>query len=280
MKPFEVKSKSALLIFDLHQDINWVKVILEKEKGNYDHIIWGGDFWDSFKSYPEVETVKNTAKFVVDIIEGKYGPSSIIQGNHCSAYREAYKYSSLFQSPKHLYHACSGFTKSKSVEISKVLKLEHWKQFHLFYVCNGFFISHAGLAQKFWNYYISKEENYDRLWEKCEESLKLINVCSHEILEPGLARGGKQIVGGLTWLDESEFVDFEECDPQIMGHSELYNCARKHNRSYILDGGQTIYGILRDDGKLEIKSTKDYYTLADYSNLKRFGKVTSEIIKS
>lgn len=280
MKPFEIKSKSCLLIFDWHQDVNWIKSILEKEKGNYDHIIWGGDEFDSFKSYPEVETAKNTAKFVVDIIDGKFGSSSLILGNHTACYYEAYKYSSKFQSPKHLYNMCSGFTKSKSVEISKVLKLQHWQQFHLFYVCNGFFISHAGLAQKFWNYYISKEENYDRLWEKCEESLKLINVCSHEILEPGLARGGKQIVGGLTWLDESEFVDFEECDAQIMGHSTLYNCARKHNRSYILDGEQTIYGILRDDGKLEIKSTKDYYTLADYSNLRSLGKVTSEIIKS
>lgn len=259
MKPFEIKSKSALLIFDWHQDVNWVKTILEKEKGNYDHIIWGGDEFDSFKSYPEVETAKNTAKFVVDIIEGKFGPSSLILGNHPACYYEAHKYSSKFQSPKHLYNMCSGFTKSKSVEISKVLKLDHWKQFHLFYVCNGFFISHAGLAQKFWNFYISKEENYDRLWEKCEDALKLINASSHEILEPGFARGGNQTVGGLTWLDESEFIDFEECDAQIMGHSELYNCARKHNRSYILDGGQTIYGILHDDGRLDLKSTKNWF---------------------
>lgn len=260
MKPFEVKSSKVLIVPDVHSDINWVKIILEKEKGNFDHIIWLGDFFDSFKSYPEVETAKNTAKFVVDIIEEKFGPSSIIQGNHCTAYREAHKYSSKFQSPKHLYHNCSGFTKSKSVEISKVLKLEHWQKFHLFYTCNGFFISHAGLAQKFWNYYISKEENYDRLWEKSEEALKLINVCSHEILEPGLARGGKQIVGGLTWLNwNDEFVDFPEIDPMIVGHSTSYNNIQKKGRSYNLDGTQTTYAILHDDGRLNLKSTKNWF---------------------
>ena len=259
MKPFEVKGSKVLIISDIHQDINWVKTILEKEKGNFDHIIWLGDFWDSFKFYPEVETAKNTAKFVVDIVDGKYGPSSLLLANHDCAYYEAHKYSSKFQSPKHLYNMCSGFTKSKSVEISKILKLQHWQQFHLFYTCNGYFISHAGLAQKFWNYYISKEENYDRLWEKSEEALKLINVCSHEILEPGLARGGKQIVGGLTWLDESEFIDFEECDAQIFGHSTSYNHIRKINRSICLDGTQTTYAILHDDGHLDLKSTKNWF---------------------
>lgn len=260
MKPFEIKSKSCLLIFDWHQDVNWVKTIFEKEKGNYDYIIWGGDEFDSFKSYPEVETVKNTAKFVVDIIDGKFGPSSLILGNHSACYYEAHKYSSVFQSPKHLYNMCSGFTKSKSVEISKVLKLEHWQKFHLFYTCNGFFISHAGLAQKFWNYYISKEENYDRLWEKSEEALKLINARSHEILEPGFARGGKQTVGGLTWLNwEDEFVDFSEINPMIVGHSTSFNHIQKKGRSYNLDGTQTAYAILHDDGTLDLKSTRNWF---------------------
>lgn len=275
MKPFEIKAKAALLIFDPHQDINWAKTILEKEKGNYDYIIWGGDFWDSFKSFPEVETVKKTAKFVVDIIEGKFGPSSLLYGNHDLIYAEAHKYSSVFQSPKHLYNMCSGFTKSKSVEISKVLKLQHWQQFHLFYTCNGFFISHAGLAQKFWNYYISKEENYDRLWEKSEEALKLINASSHEILEPGFARGGKETVGGLTWLDFSdEFIDFEEVGPQICGHSSEYNLIRKKGYSWCLDAMQTAYAILHDDGNLELKSVLPSFNVVDWTN------VDSGIVKS
>jgi len=259
MKPFEILAKSAIIIPDVHLDINWVKAILSKEQGNYDHIIWLSDFFDSFKSYPEVETSKNTAKFVVDIIDGKFGPSSLLLANHDCCYYEAHKYSSIFQSPKHLYNMCSGFTKSKSVEISKVLKLSHWQQFHLFYTCNGFFISHAGLAQKFWNYYISKEENYDRLHNHCEEVLKLINAGSHEILEPGFARGGRQTVGGLTWLDESEFVDFEEVGPQITGHNCHYNHIRKIGKSYILDGDQTTYAILHDDGKLDLKSTRNWF---------------------
>lgn len=270
MKPFEIKAKSALILADIHQDINWVKTILEKEKGNFDTIISLGDEFDSFKSFPEVETVKNTAKFIIELQEGKYGPYFELMANHTCAYYEAHKYSSKFQSPKHLYNMCSGFTKSKSVEISKILKLQHWQQFHLFYTCNGYFISHAGLAQKFWNNYISKEENYDRLWEKSEEALKLINVCSHEILEPGLARGGKQIVGGLTWLDFSqEFVDDEQLPPQICGHTSEYNLIRKKNRSWCLDGTQTTYAILHDDGNLELKSTKPYFDVVDFTDVNK-----------
>lgn len=275
MKPFEVKAKNLLIVPDVHLDINWVKTILSKEQGNYDHIIWLSDFFDSFKSYPEVETSKNTAKFIIDIIEGRFGPSSLLFSNHDICYYEAHKYSSVFQSPKHLYNMCSGFTKSKSVEISKVLKLEHWQQFHLFYICNGYFISHAGLAQKFWNYYISKEENYDRLWNQCEESLKLINFCSHEILEPGFARGGKQTVGGLTWLDFSdEFIDDEQLPPQICGHTSEYNLIRKKGRSWCLDAMQTAYAILYDDGNLELKSVLPSFNVVDWTN------VDSGIVKS
>lgn len=260
MKPFEVKAKNLLIVPDVHLDINWVKTILSKEQGNYDHIIWLSDFFDSFKSYPEVETSKNTAKFIIDIIEGRFGPSSLLFSNHDICYYEAHKYSSVFQSPKHLYNMCSGFTKSKSVEISKILSLSHWQQFHLFYTCNGFFISHAGLAQKFWNYYISKEENYDRLWNQCEEALKLINAYNHEILSAGFARGGRETVGGIDWLDwADEFVDFSEIDPMIVGHSTSFNHIQRKGRSYNLDGTQTTYAILHDDGKLDLKSTKNWF---------------------
>lgn len=275
MKLFEVKGSKVLIIPDFHQDINWVKTILETEKGNFDTIISLGDEFDSFKSFPEVETVKNTAKSIIEFQEGKYGPYFGLMANHTCAYYEAHKYSSVFQSPKHLYNMCSGFTKSKSVEISKVLKLQHWQQFHLFYTCNGFFISHAGLAQKFWNYYISKEENYDRLWEKSEEALKLINASSHEILEPGFARGGKETVGGLTWLDFSdEFIDFEEVGPQICGHSSEYNLIRKKGYSWCLDAMQTAYAILHDDGNLELKSVLPSFNVVDWTN------VDSGIVKS
>lgn len=275
MKKYQISSKNLLIIPDFHQDTNWFKTILEKEKDNYDTILSLGDEFDSFKTYPEVETVKNVAKFIIELQNGKYGPYFCLMANHTCAYYEAHKYSSVFQSPKHLYNMCSGFTKSKSVEISKVLKLQHWQQFHLFYTCNGFFISHAGLAQKFWNYYISKEENYDRLWEKSEEALKLINASSHEILEPGFARGGKETVGGLTWLDFSdEFIDFEEVGPQICGHSSEYNLIRKKGYSWCLDAMQTAYAILHDDGNLELKSVLPSFNVVDWTN------VDSGIVKS
>jgi hypothetical protein len=149
-KYLNVQADRVLILGDIHQDLNWAKLVIDTEKGNYDHIICLGDFFDSFWDYPRVVSVRATARFVIDLIAGKYGPSTVLLGNHDACYAESYKYNVKYTNPRQLYTACSGYTKNKAKDINGELELSDWKKFNLFCVCNGFLSSHAGFSQSFW----------------------------------------------------------------------------------------------------------------------------------
>ena len=51
---YEINAKRILVFGDLHQQIDWARRILGKEKNNYDFLIILGDFFDSFFSPPRV----------------------------------------------------------------------------------------------------------------------------------------------------------------------------------------------------------------------------------
>ncbi len=263
MKPFELNCKSALVFGDPHMDINWVKNILEKEKGNFDQIISLGDEMDSFKQFPLVAPVWEVADFVKELIDGKFGPYYQILGNHLSPILESYKYNVKYQNPKFLYTACSGYTKNKSKDFNKQFSKEYWSKFEPFAFCNGYLLSHAGIAgTKFWDYNKSKDDNLDSLYSEFKKSiLDLLNTknVAGRFFDCGFDRGGREVIGGPTWQDWSSLLDDSSLPPQIVGHSTAYNNIRKQGRNYCLDGTQTTYAILHDDGRLDLKSTKNWF---------------------
>lgn len=266
-----INSKSCLLITDPHQNISWVKSILEKEKGNYDYIIFGGDFFDSFYSYPVVASVGQTADFVLEVLNGKYGPATVLNGNHSSPYMESRKSVMGYHSPKYLYTKCSGYTNNKSKDINKILSDEHWIKFEPFCVCNGYLISHAGFAKKFWNDDLNTDENLTSLYKEGKKGIFDLLYTKNtpgRFYDLGFARGGRDTVGGVFWLDwDCEFLDYKEIGPQIVGHSSVFNCIRKKDKSYCLDGMQTTYAILHDTGQLELKSMVPDLIIRDDSDL-------------
>jgi hypothetical protein len=73
------------------------------------------------------------------------------------------------------------------------------------------------------------------------------------ILTAGKSRGGEQEAGGITWLDwEEEFVD-EIPYSQIVGHTRGHG-PRNIGRSWCLDGSQTCWGMLDENGFLQIRN--------------------------
>lgn len=264
MKPFEVKGSKVLVFGDWHMDINWVKTILEKEKGNFDQIISLGDEVDSFFQYPVVGSIYEVVDFVKELIDQKYGPYYQLIANHTSPILESYKFDYKSQNPKRLQTACSGYTRNKSKEWNKRFNKEYWLKFEPFCVCNGFILSHAGITQKYWNFDQSVDKNLDDLYTEFSNSIKkLLNTKEpiDRFFDCGFERGGNETVGGPTWLGWECFAD---CLPlkQICGHSESYNHIRKVGRSYCIDGSRTTYAILHDDGKLDLKSTKESFALS------------------
>ena len=264
-KYLNIQADRVLIFGDIHQDLNWAKLVIDTERGNYDHIICLGDFFDSFYDYPKVVSVRAMAKFVIELIDEKYGPSTITIGNHDAAYMESYKYNAVYTNPRHLFTACSGYTKNKSKDINGELTLDHWKEFQLFCVCNGFLISHAGFAESFWQKEFTTETNLNRLYKESNDALYDVLVkpnCYSKFFAAGLSRGGKETVGGPTWLDWN--YDFVDCLPlpQIVGHTSSPKRIGKIGRSYCIDGMQSTYCILHKDGNIEFKSTsKDFKTI-------------------
>jgi hypothetical protein len=162
-------------------------------------------------------------------------------------------------SRKHqLFNYCSGFTNSKAKEVNKILTLDDWRKVKLFYVVNGWFVSHAGLHSYFWplGYKLDlRPENLNNslkhVWDKCDDTLRRMSFGPTELLGCNTVRGGNNVYGGLTWLDISEFDDGLPL-PQVFGHSND-KTVRKKGRSFCIDDGHS-YALINRDGSIHIKS--------------------------
>jgi len=238
-----------LLVFDVHQNIAWLERILEAEKGNYDHLILGGDYFDAYEPPPSTATALDTAAFLNNLLESQGNALTILLGNHDLPYLVA----SRMANPGFFYHPFSdikGYNTETAKELASVLNPSFWSKAQLFVQAHGFLISHAGVAAKFWPEADSVDASLALLWERGNQALAEAKQRRDPLLEPGRARGGsKQERGGITWQDwDTEFSDEEIPLPQIVGHTRSAAGARQTDRSWCLDGQQSCYGLLGPDG--------------------------------
>jgi len=259
-KPYQIQAERCLVLGDIHQDLAYAKTAIEREKGNYDHIITLGDEFDTHKS-TEVAGIKETALFVKSLCEGDFGPITQILGNHSAPYMECWSANQRYSHKHHLLNKCGGFTNSKSIEINKILSWDNWRKFQLFAEFGGFLLSHGGIHPSFWNFYKTREENLDSLWEEADDALRSISIKPSRLLEAGQARGGRALIPGLIWQDWTEEHQYdEEIGPELIGHTQQYNTVRykfsadKSKKTYCLDGSQTTYALLDKNGVIEFKS--------------------------
>ena len=256
MKTYLVNANKALVLPDIHQAVDgYAKKIIDLEKGNYDHIICLGDYFDSHCDPSKINGIKETGGFVKELIGGIYGDATLCLGNHDAGYMESWKANQSFQKRRYLFNGYNGFSNNKSMKINKILSWEDWRSIQLFCEFGGHILSHAGIHSAFWNFDKNRKDNLDFLWELSEETLDLISLKPSRLLACGSSRGGSSPVGGLTWADFcDDFVDNEYIGPQLVGHTKQYNIIRSKGKSYCLDGGQTTYALLDKNGTLEKKS--------------------------
>ena len=272
---YEINAKRILVFGDLHQQIDWARRILGKEKNNYDFLIILGDFFDSFFSPPRVAGAAETAKFVLEIQSGKYGPYFLCLGNHEMPVMESWHDNQKYKKRHLHYNCCSGYTNSKSLEVNKIFKWGNWRNFHVFCKCQDIIFSHAGFSSKYLEqYHISLDDNnLDNLWEETEDALEHISHGPSRIFDCGAARGGIHNVGGPLWADfNSEFTCVKDVS-QVFGHSMVmaptiayfdknkntitnsyysFNAWDHKEISYNLDCSQSYYGIL-ENGRFTFK---------------------------
>jgi len=248
-----ISTDSCLLIFDPHQDTAWVKAVVAKEQGSVSHLVLGGDYFDTHRA-EGTGSVEEMCDLLLDLRNLWKDRITILLGNHDVHYMEAKRWCDLHRNPKAMNYKCPGYTNNKAKHISKKLDWDFWKSCRLFQEVNGYLVSHAGIAKRFWHSELGVDAAVDALDGHCQVVMERLPFHLFAILKPGHTRGGSEEQGGITWLDfDIEFSDFDTPFPQIVGHTPSQRGARQNGRSWCLDGFQSCYGILRQTGELEIR---------------------------
>jgi hypothetical protein len=163
--------------------------------------------------------------------------------------------------------------------IRGILTQEDWNKLYLYHYEQNFLLSHGGVHINLISQYVFKHKNlFDKYIVNKELQLngqeivdKIIRPATieainrvkdgyaHPWLDAGVVRGGRQSVGGITWLDWIyEFKPIPGLN-QIVGHTELNIPAEKYIKSsinYDLDTRNHHVGIL-EDGKFRYIETID-----------------------
>lgn len=228
MMKMENNILKTLIIPDLHNRVDWVEPFLSSQ--TYDRVVFLGDYFDDF--YDTVEDAENSAYWLKKSL---YFKDRIhLFGTHDIWYR--FPIDDLM---------ASGNSPYKFNVINDIIEESDWEKLKLFHFEQNFLISHAGLHSR-----LIGELSYRNFLSKLNPFEELKNGIISPLLQAGFSRGGKQIVGGMTWLDWNE--EFEPVPQlnQIIGHTEHLIPQEKHtkfSKNYCIDTKNKYFGILEND---------------------------------
>jgi hypothetical protein len=199
-----------LIVPDFHQQIDAVEYLLERERGNYEFVLFMGDYFDSFDKSTSAE---RTARWLaLNMTRKNY---FFLLGNHDLQY--------LFDSRR---FRCSGYQGDNMKHY--VQHCIRWNtnvdrpegdlrgEFRLFQQVGPWTISHAGLHPSFIPW-----QGFSPAWLENECNMALsYALCgsSHPLFEAGADRGGDQRYGGIVWNDWTNLQPVEGLN-QLVGHT-------------------------------------------------------------
>ena len=242
-----------LVIPDIH-----VRHILAEKIISYvgpcDQIIFLGDYFDQWFDTPE-----HNEKTAIWLKESLKNPNRIhLIGNHDVSY--------IANGARQYF--CSGYTFEKNQSINSILNWDDWSKMKVYHLHENILLSHAGLS-KFYHDKFNKngKEFISFLEDEAKAAVLALKSAApktpcHRLFEAGPDRGGKGLVGGITWCDLRNFVPVGNYT-QIFGHTET-------DEPYIGEKFCSIDTNLRnfiliEDGKITIKKiiiTKENVTVS------------------
>ncbi len=231
----------VIIISDLHNRVDWVEPVLSSLE--YDKVIFLGDYFDDFND--TVDDALNSARWLKQSLSR---PDRI---HLCGTHEMWYRF------PDNPFLQASGNTEQKSNVINHILTEKDWNTLKLCYYEQGFLLTHAGVH----SYLLGKnnlctQEMLNRIKSETEKALQDVkNGKINPWLDAGFARGGLQVVGGITWLDWNEEFEPVPYLNQIVGHTQLKNPEEKsseNSKNYCLDTKNKHIGIL-ENGVLYFK---------------------------
>lgn len=249
----------TLVISDVHQNIEYVNKCLEK-CDNFDYCVFLGDFFDSFKTVPDVYAFRKTCKALKYLVlehphKDKF---RFCVGNHDLKYifeNRKNGQSSTVLTPEYY---CSGVTKSKISDFRKEFFDEGLKDgffldnFKLVYRIDGWTFSHAGVMLRHFPYGHTIDSFVDDIALDAWKNFRMFNhPHNYLISDVGIVRYGNADLGGLLWCDwRDEFSASIDVGKQVCGHTTVASAdvtdRDGDSESWNIDVHQTCYGIIEN----------------------------------
>lgn len=239
-------SLHCLVIPDIHQNIRWAESILQKEAAAADRIVILGDYFD-----PKVESaadVSETCLYLSELKKRYKAPFTFLVGNHDLPY--LYDLQRRPDASKRNPYFNGGYNPYLFESIKQHLSPQFLRSLEPFAIAQGWILSHAGIHPD----HLSSSDSVglQALYDKLKSQVaSLPPERPGELAAIGIARGGSDERGGITWQDWfKEFEDTLEW-PQIVGHTLILKPHQK-GRSWNLDTKSGSYAVLKES-QLEIK---------------------------
>jgi len=233
-----------LIIPDIHQRLDQARAILERWEDAADRVVFIGDYFDPKpRRHGDCAGADETLEWLLDSLER---PNRIhLLGNHDLSYRW----------PEVL--ACSGHDEAVFRLIARRAGGEgFWGRFEYCLESQGWLISHAGVHPALFPHVAEGPELVPAALAASEALRRAPDPLSI-LLQPGLARGGIQEVGGFPWLDWREEFEPVPGISQIVGHTYDAAAVRRcvltaegsvKRRRYRLEEGLPSEPFPRPDG--------------------------------
>lgn len=223
---------TTLVVPDIHNKVDVAQRIIDDHPA--EQRVFLGDIYDDFGD--SIDRIENAARWHKEQLADPR--NTFLLGNHDMPY--AFEGNPLLR--------CSGYAEAKRWAINEILEPADWAKSELCVWVEGWLLSHAGLHPALLNDECALDAD-------CKAAIRAAKQFStHRLIGAGFARGGRQSIGGMTWLDwDHEFMPFPGIK-QIVGHTpgEL---PRQNGDNWCLDTHLAHAGILRN-GELELFPTK------------------------
>lgn len=229
----------TLVISDCHNRWRTLEAIIDRRDTEVDKIVFLGDILDNFGETKE-DVIKTLEYFKELIVWKKF---TWCLGNH----------ENFYVYPRNDYMRCSGNTHEKGELFRKILgndlysfELYHWDEYFLY--------SHAGISS-----YLLPPQGWSPEWmeERCQKALTNALASIYDpLISAGISRGGREVVGGINWLDWEEFTAIDGLN-QVCGHTpsrEVRRILGQESVNYCLDTHSKHYGIIEGGQMIVYKS--------------------------
>jgi predicted MPP superfamily phosphohydrolase len=246
-----MNKRRIISIGDLHGRDYWRELALWDNPDKYDHIVFVGDYVDSFDK-SNVEILHNLIKIIE--FKKKYPEKVILLlGNHDVDYM-------LATSPAEFAHRCTGFRPEAFWDLKDMFR-RNMRLFDVAFQIDNYIWTHAGIHAGWYEY---KIEKYIEIGdENLAYTLNRLFWTNHEmIFDNDIHRGGRQKYAGILWADKVLLITKPlKGYHQIFGHTAIdsikhYN---KKNLSH-LDENTSITNI-DCNANYDILEEKIFYTI-------------------